>query len=535
MSEKRSAVRWSGAVADSTVLQGAITSAGVCGALIGSILVFHVTERLGTRREMLVAAVLFALGAAAEWLGGAPNSPAASGLTVLIAGRCIYGVGCGFAMHGAPSYIAELAPPAIRGALVSLKEGMIVLGMLLGYVVGYLYSGVSGGWRVTYLASVLPAVVMFLGVLRLPAPPRWLTRRRSGKGETGGLGGICCDICGSSGSNDFDDDNNNKNDDGDDGAMDALRFVYPDASKAELAPMLEEMVVGREQQQRRPSQRTVEEGGGSSSSYGGEARDDGASPARSAAVICSSGDDYADHADDAAGASAADDRGGSGGGGLREIFSPANRRALVAGLGVVTLQQVTGQPSILYYASSIFAEAGMASYAAVLTGSFKLVMTLLSVVVVDKHGRRWLLFVGVGIMLFALAVMVAAFWGDTGEGGLNFRTAAIIIGMFLYIGGYQVSFGPIAWLLISEIFPLGVRDQAISVAVFTNFAWNVLVSFSYPVVIDAFAGLVGEHYKLSAAFSIFFALTLYSLHFINKHVPETKGLSLEQIEEFLKG
>ena len=72
-------------------------------------------------------------------------------------------------------------------------------------------------------------------------------------------------------------------------------------------------------------------------------------------------------------------------------------------------------------------------------------------------------------VMAAEEVMVAAFWGDTGEGGLNARTAAIIIGMFLYIGGYQVSFGPIAWLLISEIFPLGVRDQAISVAVFTNF------------------------------------------------------------------
>ena len=223
-----------------------------------------------------------------------------------------------------------------------------------------------------------------------------------------------------------------------------------------------------------------------------------------------------------------------GSAGLRGIFTAANRRALVAGLGLVTLQQVTGQPSILYYASSIFDDAGMAAYAAVLTGSFKLVMTLLSVVVVDKYGRRWLLLVGVSIMLFALAVMVGAFWGNSGDGGLNGRTVAIILGMFLYIGGYQVSFGPISWLLISEIFPLDVRDQAISVAVFTNFAWNVLVSFLYPVIVDGFASAFGEHYKLSAAFSIFFVLTAYSLHFIKKHVPETKGMTLEQIDAFLK-
>ena len=301
-------------------------------------------------------------------------------------------------------------------------------------------------------------------------------------------------------------------------AMEALRFIYPDASKAELAPMLQDM------------------SSSASSEKGMEAGQAGE------VVLVADYDEPGLPGSYSGGGDGGDDSGsggrgrsrGAGGGGLSEIFSPANRRALVAGLGVVTLQQVTGQPSILYYAADIFEQAGMASYAAVLTGSFKLVMTLLSVVVVDKYGRRWLLLVGVSIMLFALAVMVAAFWGDTGEGGLNARTAAIIIGMFLYIGGYQVSFGPIAWLLISEIFPLGVRDQAISVAVFTNFAWNVLVSFFYPVIVDAFAGLFGEHYKLSAAFSIFFALALYSLHFINKHVPETKGLSLEQIEASLR-
>merc|ERR1711871_1167580 len=106
--------------------------------------------------------------------------------------------------------------------------------------------------------------------------------------------------------------------------------------------------------------------------------------------------------------------------------------------------------------------------------------------------------------------------------------------MFLYIGGYQVSFGPVAWLLISEIFPLDVRDQAISVAVFTNFAWNLVVSFLYPVIVELFGSLFGDDYKLSAAFLIFLFLTLFSLHFINRYVPETKGLTLQQIQSFLR-
>ncbi len=65
----------------------------------------------------------------------------------------------------------------VRGALVSLKEGMIVLGILLGYVVGFAMRRVPGGWRVTYGCSVLPALGLFLGMLRLPAAPRWLLRR----------------------------------------------------------------------------------------------------------------------------------------------------------------------------------------------------------------------------------------------------------------------------------------------------------------------------------------------------------------------
>jgi MFS family permease len=147
----------------------------------------------------------------------------------------------------------------------------------------------------------------------------------------------------------------------------------------------------------------------------------------------------------------------------------------------------------LYYAAGIFKAAGIESYAAVLTGAFKLVMTLLSVVVVDKYGRRWLLFVGISIMLAALIVLTSAFHGyepvnddddDSVDGsGFTPRTLAIVLGMFLFIGGYQVSFGPIAWLLISEVFALDVRDSAIAVAVQANFFWNLVVSFGYPTLV----------------------------------------------------
>ena len=228
------------------------------------------------------------------------------------------------------------------------------------------------------------------------------------------------------------------------------------------------------------------------------------------------------------------------------LFTAANRRALTAALGVVTLQQVTGQPSILYYAAAIFKDAGMSSYAAVLTGAFKLLATMVSVMVVDKNGRRWLLLLGITIMFFALVMMTVAFYGyepaegdDDGrsgddDAGINGRTAVIITGMFLYIGGYQISFGPIAWLLISEVFATDVRDSAIAVAVQCNFAWNLLVSFGYPILVQGLGALLGTRYMYCAAFGIFGALTLYSIYFVYVYVPETKGLTLEEIERFLR-
>lgn len=98
----------------------------------------------------------------------------------------------------------------------------------------------------------------------------------------------------------------------------------------------------------------------------------------------------------------------------------------------------------------------------------------------------------------------------------------------------QVSFGPIAWLLISEIFPLEVRGEAIALAVQSNFGWNLVVSFCYPLIVQGFASAFGDDYSYCVAFSLFGGLTLYSLWFIYWHVPETKGLTLEEIATMLR-
>jgi MFS family permease len=248
----------------------------------------------------------------------------------------------------------------------------------------------------------------------------------------------------------------------------------------------------------------------------------------------------------------------------RRLTAPSVWPALVAGVGLVFFQQVTGQPSVLYYADSIFEDVGMSTFASILVSVFKLVATLFATFTVDRHGRKLLLFIGCSLMLVALLALGTAFlfpytsaaecnlylsestcisscaWDYTncatactddstdctccGVSGLTMQKALILISLFVYIGGYQVGFGPISWLLISEIFPLEVRGKAVSLAVVTNFFWNTVMTFFFAVELE----VIGA----AATFYIYAIILVGAVYFIYHRVPETKGLTLEEIEEF---
>lgn len=110
-----SGVQWHGTVSSDSSLQGVITAMATLGALIGSIACFRVADLLGRRRCLLLASSLYLSGAVLEVVSGNVSYGATTGISVLLLGRLIYGFGCGFAMVGAPAYIGEMAPSAIRG------------------------------------------------------------------------------------------------------------------------------------------------------------------------------------------------------------------------------------------------------------------------------------------------------------------------------------------------------------------------------------------------------------------------------------
>jgi MFS transporter, SP family, galactose:H+ symporter len=149
----------------SAVEDGFTTAAVPLGALLGAILAGRLTERLGRRVVLMLAAALFALGALAASIVGS--------IGMLMLARLVLGLAIGVAAVVAPLFIAEAAPLRIRGALVSTYQLAITAGIVLSYLTGLMFGG-PDTWRVMFALGAVPGIVFFIGLLFLPESPRWL-------------------------------------------------------------------------------------------------------------------------------------------------------------------------------------------------------------------------------------------------------------------------------------------------------------------------------------------------------------------------
>jgi len=212
----------------------------------------------------------------------------------------------------------------------------------------------------------------------------------------------------------------------------------------------------------------------------------------------------------------------------RELLDPAVRGALIVGVLLAIFQQVTGINTIIYYAPTLLHDAGLGNSAALLAnvanGAVNVGMTIVAIRLIDRVGRRPLLLVGTSGMAVALVVLAVAFL--IGGNHLNGATAVIAIGALLvYTGSFAIGLGPVFWLLISEIYPVSIRGQAMSVATIANWGANFVVTVSFLTLLGAIHG--------SGTFFLFGFLTLVALVYIQRRVPETKNRSLPAIEQDL--
>lgn len=407
-----------GAFGLSAAMEGAVTSAVLAGATVAAIFGGWVADRFGRRPVMLALALLFVAGALLSAMAGSVD--------MLIAARVLIGACIGVVSFVAPLYIAELAPPERRGALVSLNQLAITIGILVSYIIDTSFAA-SGAWRWMLGLGALPGLVLAGGMLVLPESPRWLIKRdRTDEARSVLL----------------------KARDRDSDIDREITEIKEDLAQERSAP------------------------------------------------------------------------------GWRAFRARSMRWPLAIGIGLAILQQVTGINTVIYYAPTIFLSAGFHSASASIlatagVGVVNVLLTIVALRIIDRAGRRALLLTGTAGMAVSLFVFALGFaYGGALPG---FRWIAVL-SVMAYVGFFAIGLGPIFWLLISEIFPLGVRGRAMGVATVANWGSNLVVALTFLQLLQALGP--------GATFLIYAVLSVGGWIFAFYAVPETRGHSLEQIERF---
>ncbi len=427
-----------------------ITTSVLIGAIIGAAFSGKITDLAGRRRVVLITAVLFTLGAL--FTGAAPS------VALLVAGRIIIGLAIGVASYTVPLYISEISPVRIRGWLVTLNQLMITIGILVSYISDYLIADDANpfSWRWMFYVGVIPAILLFAGMLFVPETPRWLI----GKGRL------------------------------QEGKKVLARVEDPELVEESFRNIRKE--VEREE-------RTGE-------SYGGNGleghRKRPESRMKSRLKLA---------------------------GNYRELLQPWLRAPLMIAVGLMFFQQMTGINTIIYYSPKIFKLAGIESNTlailpSIVIGSLSVICTLISMSIIDRIGRRTLYFIGMSGMTLSLAGMGFSFFMEEqlGDSLKYFAMAST----FLYIIFFAVSLGPLAWLIISEVFPLKVRGVGMSIGSLSVWLFNAIVTFTFLKLVNALTP--------AGAFWVYGAIGILALFWGNRYLPETRGISLESLEQHWK-
>jgi MFS family permease len=206
------------------------------------------------------------------------------------------------------------------------------------------------------------------------------------------------------------------------------------------------------------------------------------------------------------------------------LWTPAVRGSLFIAVGFTVLQQVTGINTIIYYGPQIFALAGVSSnknaiFATLLVAIVNVLATIIALALVDRVGRKPLLYVGVGGMTISLFVLSYSFHNQEALGsslGL-IATACLMV----YITCFAFSMGPIGWILVSEVFALRIRGRGVAAATLGSGISNFIVSLTFLSLIKVAGNTI-----TFAIYGLFCILTLFFVRFV---IPETKGRELESI------
>jgi len=423
---------------------------------------------INSRKKVLILCALL-------FLASAIGTALAHSFPVFIVFRIIGGLAIGAASISSPMYIAEISPARIRGRMVSVNQFAIVSGMVLVYFVNYFIAGYGTHIDQSAAAERPPASAAALDPGRAEEPV-------AEGGQSGGP-----EAAGSW------------------NAERGWRWMFGSGTLPAVLLLLLLLTVPESprwltKQQRRQEALAV------------LTRLSGPAPAER---------ELADIEDALAHET----------GSLRQLFMPGMRLALLIGVTLAVLQQVTGINVFLYYAPEIFKKLGSETSPAllqtVLVGAVNFAFTVIAIWTVDRLGRKPLMLIGSTGMGVALVAMgVAAYLQQTDVWVLMF-----ILG---YIACFALSVGPVTWVILSEIFPTRIRGRAMALATVCLWFANFVVTQTFTMM-DEDAWLIA-HFRHAFPFWVYALLCAVSVAFVWQFVPETKGKTLEDIERgWLRG
>ncbi len=433
------------------VIHGITSSSALIGCILGSAISGLLASRLGRKKSLAVAGLLFFLSALGsynpEFFFFDFGKPSLSLLIAFNFYRIIGGVGVGLASAICPMYIAEVAPSDIRGTLVSWNQFAIIFGQLVVYFVNFLILGehtnpiierigetlyavnpssdpwtIQTGWRYMFGSEAYVAFAFTILVCFVPESPRYLAL--IGKDKK---------------------------------ALEVLTKINGSKAK-EILQEIENTVSVKSE----------------------------------------------------------------------KLFS-FGVMVIFVGVMLSVFQQAVGINAVLYYAPRIFDSMGMGNpmVQTVIMGIVNILFTLVAVFTVEKWGRKPLLIFGsFGMAIGAFGVAISNI--------VTVPPLVPVISIMVYSAAFMFSWGPICWVLISEIFPNTIRSAAVAIAVAFQWIFNFIVSSTFVPMYNMRAGDMGESFGHVFVYALYGVICIIAAWFVYSLVPETKGKTLEQMSALWK-
>ncbi|MBU3021662.1 sugar porter family MFS transporter [Aestuariibacter sp. A3R04] len=470
--------------------QGLVVSAPTLGAVLGSFFAGPCADKFGRKNVLISIAFIYCFSSLL--------SASATSYSALVFARCIGGIAFA-SLVLAPMYIAEISPSQQRGKMISINQLNIVVGFSAAYFANYFLLKISASgaewadslgmsehvWRWMLGIEVVPAVLYLVALTTIPESPRWLVM-------------------------------NNRIDEG----KRVIGMLFPSAEADKFV------------------------------------RDIKGSQTRTMSSLSER---------------------------LTLLFSKPMRLVLAVGLLVACCQQITGVNAVYFYAPTIFEQSGIgqdAAYSqAILVGLTNVVFTIVAMLLIDKLGRKPLMLIGLAGVAVSMSVVaygfsqatyslsaekmhlienrevkekVAPLLGEVYTNDVQFKNAIvarlgkteareyesaliqaavtmnpmlILAGILGFVASFAVSLGPVMWVLLAEIFPNHIRGIGIA---FTGL-FNSIVSFSVQLVFPVEVATLGT----SVTFLIYGVFAVFGFVLVYRVLPETKGKSLEDIENVL--